>query len=71
MPVRVLLVDDHPVVREGLQAILEAEPDFCVLGTCGAGAAAVCQAAALRPDVVLIQGAERFSIRVPPLDSGG
>jgi DNA-binding NarL/FixJ family response regulator len=62
MPVRVLLVDDHPVVREGLRAILEAEPDICVLGTCGSGAEAVCQAASLRPDVVLMD------LRLPELD---
>jgi DNA-binding NarL/FixJ family response regulator len=62
MPVRVLLVDDHPVVRAGLRAILEAEPDFCVLGTCGSGAEAVCQAASLRPDVVLMD------LRLPELD---
>lgn len=62
MPVRVLLVDDHPVVREGLRAILEAEPDFCVLGACGSGAEAVRQAASLRPDVVLMD------LRLPELD---
>jgi DNA-binding NarL/FixJ family response regulator len=62
MPVRVLLVDDHPVVREGLRAILEAEPDFCVLGACGNGAEAVGQAASLRPDVVLMD------LRLPEMD---
>jgi len=62
MPVRVLLVDDHPVVREGLRAILEAEPDFRVLGTCGTGAEAVRHAASLRPDVVLMD------LRLPEMD---
>jgi DNA-binding NarL/FixJ family response regulator len=62
MPIRVLLVDDHPVVREGLRAILSAEPDLCVVGECGTGADAVRQAGALRPDVVLMD------LRLPGLD---
>ena len=62
MPVRVLLVDDHTVVREGLRAILEAEPDLCVIGTCGTGVEAVRQAASLRPDVVLMD------LRLPEMD---
>jgi DNA-binding NarL/FixJ family response regulator len=62
VPVRVLLVDDHPVVREGLRAILAAEPDLCVLGECGTGAEAVSQAATQRPDVVLMD------LRLPGMD---
>ena len=62
MTVRVLLVDDHPVVREGLRAILAAEADLSVIGECGTGTDAVRQAAALRPDVVLMD------LRLPELD---
>ncbi|MBO0867110.1 MAG: response regulator transcription factor [Micromonosporaceae bacterium] len=62
VPVRVLLVDDHPVVRDGLRAILAAEPDLCVVGDCGSGAEAVRQAATLRPDVVLMD------LRLPEMD---
>jgi DNA-binding NarL/FixJ family response regulator len=60
--VRVLLVDDHPVVREGLRAVLEAEPDITVAAECGSGDEAVRAAAALRPDVVLMD------LRLPGLD---
>ncbi len=54
MTLRVLLVDDHPVVREGLRALLAAEPDIEVVGECADGAEAVRAAARLRPDVVLM-----------------
>ena len=50
----VIVVDDHPVVREGLRAILDAEPDLDVVGEAGSGAEAVELAARLRPDVVLM-----------------
>jgi DNA-binding NarL/FixJ family response regulator len=48
------VVDDHPVVREGLAAILATQPDFEVAGEAGSGAEAVLQAASLAPDVVLM-----------------
>lgn len=50
----VLLVDDHAIVREGLRAILEREPDMRVVGEGADGAGAVAQAVALRPDVVVM-----------------
>ncbi len=50
--IRVLIVDDHPVVRVGLRALLESEPDMQVIGEAGDGAEAVTQVAALCPDVV-------------------
>ncbi|MEU3986319.1 response regulator transcription factor [Streptomyces sp. NPDC026672] len=54
MPVRVLIVDDHAVVRAGLRALLEGEPGFDVVGETGDGTDAVRLAAGLRPDVVLM-----------------
>jgi DNA-binding NarL/FixJ family response regulator len=54
MTVRVLLVDDHEVVRAGLRAMLELEPDLEVAGEASDGAKAVEQARRLRPDVVLM-----------------
>jgi DNA-binding NarL/FixJ family response regulator len=53
-PVRILLADDHPVVREGLAAILGTEPDFDVVATVGTGPEAVAHAEELRPDVAVL-----------------
>jgi len=53
-PIRILLADDHPVVRDGLAAMLATQPDFAVVGEAGNGTEAVEQAAKLRPDVVLM-----------------
>jgi DNA-binding NarL/FixJ family response regulator len=52
--IRVLLADDHPVVREGLIGMLAAEPDIEVAGAAGSGSQAVALAAATRPDVILM-----------------
>ena len=52
--IRILLADDHPVVREGLRGMLSAEPDIEVVGEAASGAEAVALFAALRPDVVLM-----------------
>lgn len=51
--VRLLLADDHPIVREGLRAILSTQPDFEIVGEAADGRQLVAQAAALKPDVVL------------------
>jgi two-component system, NarL family, response regulator LiaR len=53
MPIRVLLVDDHPVVRAGLRALLEAQLDLEVVGEADAGVPAISLARKLRPDVVV------------------
>ncbi|MFJ8696317.1 response regulator [Streptomyces roseolilacinus] len=52
--IRVLLCDDHAVVRAGLQALLGSEPGMEVVGEAGSGEEAVARAARLRPDVVLM-----------------
>lgn len=52
--VRLLVVDDHPVVRQGLRTFLETRPDFEVVGEAGDGETAVAEAARLRPDVILM-----------------
>ncbi len=53
-PIRVLIVDDHPMVAEGIQSILETYDDILVVGTLGNGLDAVEQAAGLAPDVILM-----------------
>ncbi|HVS49971.1 MAG TPA: response regulator transcription factor [Candidatus Dormibacteraeota bacterium] len=52
--IRVLIVDDHEMVREGLMAMLEPEPDFDVVGQTGRGAGVVELVEATRTDVVLL-----------------
>src|SRR5918999_4480061 len=53
-PVRLLVVDDHPVVRQGLRTFLETRLDFEVVGEASDGEGAVAEAARLRPDVILM-----------------
>ena len=53
-PVRILVVDDHTIVRQGLRSILDLEPDFTVVGEAADAAQAIEQTARLRPDVVLL-----------------
>ena len=52
--IRLILVDDHPVVRHGLRGMLEAEPDLTVVGEASSGPEGVRLAAELRPDIVLM-----------------
>ena len=60
--VRVLIVDDQALVRTGFKMILEAEPDFEVVGEAADGQEALTQARSLTPDVVLMD------VRMPELD---
>lgn len=62
MTVRVLLVDDQPMMRTGLRLILEAEPDLAVVGESGNGEQAVEDARGLQPDVIVMD------IRMPRVD---
>jgi len=60
--IRVLLADDQGLVRAGFRMILTSEPDLDVVGEAGDGREATAQAAALRPDVVLMD------VRMPGVD---
>jgi DNA-binding NarL/FixJ family response regulator len=61
-PVRIVIADDHEVVRGGFAALLGTQPDFSVVGTAADGAAAVRMCGALSPDVVLMD------VRMPGVD---
>lgn len=52
--IRILIVDDHPIVREGVRQLLGTQPDFKVVGEAGDGIEALERARELRPDVVLL-----------------
>ncbi|MBV9792171.1 MAG: response regulator transcription factor [Chloroflexi bacterium] len=62
MTIRIVLADDHPIVREGLASVLETQPDFEVVGQANDGAEAVDIVSALKPDVVLLD------LEMPSLD---
>jgi len=63
--IRVLVVDDHPVVRSGLAGMLAVEDDLEVVGEAADGEEALAQVAATSPDVVLMD------LRMPRLDGAG
>jgi DNA-binding NarL/FixJ family response regulator len=60
--ISLLIVDDHPVVRDGLRGMFSADPRFEVLGEAGDGAEAIAAAERLRPDVILMD------LRMPKTD---
>lgn len=62
MSIRIVIADDQPIVRTGLAAIVDAQPDFEVVGLAANGNEAVHMALELRPDVCL------FDIRMPGID---
>ena len=62
MTIRVLIVDDQPLIRAALRALLDTSPDITVAGDAGDGNAALAAVEALSPDVVLMD------IRMPGLD---
>jgi DNA-binding NarL/FixJ family response regulator len=61
-PIRLLIADDHPVVRDGLRAMLATQADMQLVGEAATGTQAVAHARALRPDVVLMD------LQMPQLD---
>jgi DNA-binding NarL/FixJ family response regulator len=60
--IRLLIVDDHPVVRTGLRGMFETDPGFAVVGEAANGAQAIEQVQATRPDLVLMD------LQMPVLD---
>jgi DNA-binding NarL/FixJ family response regulator len=61
-PIRLLIADDHPVVRDGLRAMLATQPDMELVGEAATGIEAVERVRTLRPDVVLMD------LQMPDLD---
>jgi two-component system nitrate/nitrite response regulator NarL len=53
-PIRLVIADDHPIFRDGLRRLLEAEPDMKVIGEAKDGAEAVKLARQLKPDIMLL-----------------
>ncbi|GAB3887813.1 hypothetical protein GCM10027612_27260 [Microbispora bryophytorum subsp. camponoti] len=53
-PIKLLIADDHPVVRDGLSSMFTRDPEFTVVGEAADGAEAVRLAEALGPDVILM-----------------
>jgi DNA-binding NarL/FixJ family response regulator len=60
--IRLVIVDDHPVVRDGLRGMLESQPDFEVIGVAANGEEAVHLASSLKPEVMLMD------LRMPIMD---
>lgn len=65
MSIRILVADDHPIVRDGLVAVLSTQPDFEVVGEAGTGVEVLAAVAADPPDIVLLD------LEMPQLDGVG
>ncbi len=61
-PIRILIVDDHPVVREGLAGMIGTQPDLLVVGEAGNGIEAIRVATATKPDLILMD------LQMPQMD---
>jgi NarL family two-component system response regulator LiaR len=61
-PIRILVVDDHEIVRKGIRALLSTKRDIKVVGEAGDGESAIAQARELKPDVILMD------LEMPKLD---
>jgi len=61
-PIKIVVADDHPIVRRGLEAVLEADPDFKIVAQCADGAEALAAVRAHHPDILLLD------IRMPGKD---
>ncbi len=61
-PIRIVVADDHPIIRDGLMSIFSSQPEFEVVGQAGTGLEALKQVSALKPDVLLLD------LAMPELD---
>lgn len=61
-PIRILIVDDHPVMCSGLSNLLSSQPGMMVIGTCGSGPEALKRVRSEKPDLLLLD------VRMPEMD---
>src|ERR1700722_20166986 len=66
-PIRILVVDDHPILRQGLSALLANEPDMLLTGEASNGLEAIEQFRSLRPDIMLLDRIRILSVDDHPV----